>query len=102
VTAADPSPQAAGARTSLPARAPDRTCDERGARCPAPVIALARAAAALGPGALVEVLSDDEAAATDIPAWARLRGATYLGSAPPQDGRGGTAYYLLTAGPPAG
>jgi TusA-related sulfurtransferase len=85
-----------------PSRRPDRTCDERGQRCPLPVIALGRASSVLAPGSLVAVLSDDEAAATDIPAWARLRGATYLGAAPAPDGRGGDAYYVLTAVPEVG
>ena len=60
--------------------------DERGNRCPAPVIALARAARDLPPGTGVIVLSDDPAAEFDIPAWCRMRGATLLGSADAQPG----------------
>jgi TusA-related sulfurtransferase len=53
--------------------------DARGRRCPLPVIDLARAAADAGPGAEITVLADDPAARTDIPAWCRLRGHTYVG-----------------------
>ncbi len=48
--------------------------DARGLRCPAPVIALARAARDAAPGALLTVLSTDPAALHDVPAWARMRG----------------------------
>lgn len=54
--------------------------DARGRRCPLPVIDLARAARAAPDGALIEVLADDPAAASDIPAWCRMRGHDYLGS----------------------
>lgn len=52
--------------------------DERGRACPAPVIALGRAATGLGPGATIELLADDPAARTDVPAWCRIRGATLV------------------------
>lgn len=57
------------------AGAPDHDVllDERGQRCPLPVIALARVAKE-APEARVLLLSDDPAAATDIPAWCSLRG----------------------------
>ncbi len=42
--------------------------------CPVPIIRLARAAAPLPPGSLVELLTDDPAAEYDVPAWCRLRG----------------------------
>lgn len=48
--------------------------DARGLRCPIPVIRAARAASSLRPGARVEVLATDPAAATDLAAWARMRG----------------------------
>lgn len=59
------------------AEAPAVVVDVRGRACPAPVIELARAAQALGAG-VVEVLADDPAAGTDIPAWCRMRGARLL------------------------
>lgn len=48
------------------------TVDSRGKLCPIPVIELARAARDLDAG-LIEVLADDPAAETDIPAWCRMR-----------------------------
>lgn len=54
--------------------------DARGQRCPLPVIALARRARELPPGAVIEVLSTDPAARHDVPAWARLRGHEMVGS----------------------
>lgn len=54
--------------------------DCRGRPCPVPVIELARALPTVAVGEVVEVLSDDPAAATDIPAWCRLRGQEYVGA----------------------
>ncbi|HEX6500530.1 MAG TPA: sulfurtransferase TusA family protein [Micromonosporaceae bacterium] len=54
--------------------------DCRGQRCPLPVIALARRLPELPVGAVLRVLADDPAAATDIPAWCRMRGHGYLGA----------------------
>lgn len=59
---------------------PDATIDCRGQRCPLPVIALARRLPELPVGAVLRVLSDDPAAAVDIPAWCRLRDQEYLGA----------------------
>ncbi len=47
--------------------------DCRGQICPLPVITLARRIAEVPVGSTVTVLSDDPAAATDIPAWCRMR-----------------------------
>ena len=69
--------------------APDETLDCRGQRCPLPVIALARRLAELPVGAVLRVLSDDPAAAGDIPAWCRLRGQEFMGRVDV----GGTANY---------
>ena len=57
--------------------------DCRGQRCPLPVIALARRLPEVAVGGTVRVLADDPAAATDIPAWCRLRGQEFLGSPEP-------------------
>ena len=48
------------------------TIDARGLMCPAPVIELAKAAAELGEG-VIELLADDPAAETDVPAWCRMQ-----------------------------
>jgi tRNA 2-thiouridine synthesizing protein A len=55
--------------------------DCRGQRCPLPVIALARALPGVAVGSVVRVVADDPAAAVDIPAWCRLRGQEFVGTA---------------------
>jgi tRNA 2-thiouridine synthesizing protein A len=65
-----------------PSAEPD-VLDCRGQRCPLPVIALARRLPALPVGGVVRVLADDPAAATDIPAWCRMRGQEYAGAPAP-------------------
>jgi len=60
--------------------------DCRGQLCPQPVIALARRIGEVGVGELVEVAADDAAAASDIPAWCRMREQTYVGRALADDG----------------
>jgi tRNA 2-thiouridine synthesizing protein A len=54
--------------------------DCRGQRCPLPVITMAKRLTELPVGARLRVLADDPAAATDIPAWCRMRGHEYLGT----------------------
>lgn len=61
-------------------RPADVVVDARGLRCPAPVIRLARAARDAAPGTLVDVWWTDAAARHDIPAWARMRGHTVVGT----------------------
>ena len=58
--------------------AADDVLDCRGQRCPLPVIALARRLPELPVGAVLRVLADDPAAATDIPAWCRMRGHRFV------------------------
>ncbi len=53
--------------------------DTLGRRCPIPVIELAKQIGSVPVGAHVAVLSDDEAARLDIPAWCTMRGQRYLG-----------------------
>jgi tRNA 2-thiouridine synthesizing protein A len=53
--------------------------DCTGQRCPLPVIALARRLSRVPIGAVIRVIADDPAAATDIPAWCRLRDQAFLG-----------------------
>ncbi|MEV7418930.1 aminotransferase class V-fold PLP-dependent enzyme [Streptomyces sp. NPDC089919] len=60
--------------------------DALGERCPQPVIALAAAVARVSVGGTVTVLSDDEVARLDIPAWCALRGHAYLGESPADAG----------------
>lgn len=47
--------------------------DCRGLLCPLPVIQLAKRITDVEVGETVTILADDPAAATDIPAWCRMR-----------------------------
>ncbi len=65
--------------------------DSLGKRCPIPVIELAKVIDDVPVGGLVRVLSDDEAARLDIPAWCEMRGQEYVGEEPADKG---TAYLI--------
>ncbi|MFE7895183.1 cysteine desulfurase/sulfurtransferase TusA family protein [Streptomyces sp. NPDC057412] len=65
--------------------------DSLGKRCPIPVIELAKVIGQVPVGGLVRVLSDDEAARLDIPAWCEMRGQEYVGEEPAEQG---TAYLV--------
>lgn len=65
--------------------------DALGRRCPIPVIELAKRIGEVPVGATVRVLSDDEAARLDIPAWCEMRGQEYVGEEPADRG----AAYLV-------
>ncbi|MEV7246740.1 MULTISPECIES: aminotransferase class V-fold PLP-dependent enzyme [unclassified Streptomyces] len=78
-----------GAPAAAPAtavRAEELVVDSLGRRCPIPVIDLARAFGGVPVGGTVRVLSDDEAARLDIPAWCEMRGQEYLGEEPAERG----------------
>ncbi|MCX4701439.1 cysteine desulfurase/sulfurtransferase TusA family protein [Streptomyces sp. NBC_01373] len=60
--------------------------DSLGKRCPIPVIELAKVIGDVPVGGLVRVLSDDEAARLDIPAWCEMRGQEYVGEEPADRG----------------
>jgi cysteine desulfurase len=72
---------------------PALTVDALGARCPMPVIELARHIGDVPIGSVVAVLADDVAARLDIPAWCGMRGQEYLGEAALAEGPG--AAYLV-------
>ncbi|MFF8019301.1 aminotransferase class V-fold PLP-dependent enzyme [Streptomyces sp. NPDC007929] len=61
--------------------------DSLGKRCPIPVIELAKVIGDVPVGGLVRVLSDDEAARLDIPAWCEMRNQEYVGEEPADKGR---------------
>ncbi|MFE4216061.1 cysteine desulfurase/sulfurtransferase TusA family protein [Streptomyces sp. NPDC056844] len=65
--------------------------DALGRRCPVPVIELAKVIGEVPVGGTVTVLSDDEAARLDIPAWCTMREQEYVGEEPA--GRG-SAYVV--------
>ena len=78
---------------------PELWLDERGRRCPIPVIALARAQTqwqidGATSSLIVGVLADDPAAQYDIPAWCRLKGAEFIGEVTPPDAGLGTCYVV--------
>ncbi|MFI6661030.1 cysteine desulfurase/sulfurtransferase TusA family protein [Streptomyces sp. NPDC050523] len=88
----------AGVREKLGAPAPAATVqqdvlvvDALGKRCPIPVIELAKVIGDVPVGGLVRVLSDDEAARLDIPAWCEMREQEYVGEEPAERG---TAYLV--------
>ncbi|MCF1597605.1 cysteine desulfurase/sulfurtransferase TusA family protein [Streptomyces muensis] len=68
--------------------------DSLGKLCPIPVIELAKVIGDVPVGGLVRVLSDDEAARLDIPAWCEMRGQEYVGEEPAETG---TAYLIRRA-----
>ncbi|MDH6216464.1 cysteine desulfurase [Streptomyces pseudovenezuelae] len=65
--------------------------DALGKRCPIPVIELAKVIGEVPVGATIRVLSDDEAARLDIPAWCEMRNQEYVGEEPATEG---TAYLV--------
>ncbi|MEU6216207.1 aminotransferase class V-fold PLP-dependent enzyme [Streptomyces sp. NPDC047022] len=60
--------------------------DALGKRCPIPVIELAKVIGDVPVGGTVRVLSDDEAARLDIPAWCEMREQEYVGEEPAERG----------------
>ncbi|MFF5008722.1 cysteine desulfurase/sulfurtransferase TusA family protein [Streptomyces phaeochromogenes] len=70
--------------------------DTLGKRCPIPVIELAKVITDVPAGGTVRVLSDDEAARLDIPAWCEMRNQEYVGEEPTE---GGTAYVVRRKAP---
>ncbi|WP_333758516.1 aminotransferase class V-fold PLP-dependent enzyme, partial [Streptomyces sp. ISBFB 2968] len=82
---------APAATENVRAAGPGLVVDALGRRCPIPVIELAKVIGDVPVGATVRVLSDDEAARLDIPAWCEMRGQEYVGEEPVE---GGTAYLV--------
>ncbi|MCH0565071.1 MULTISPECIES: cysteine desulfurase/sulfurtransferase TusA family protein [unclassified Streptomyces] len=76
-------------------RRDDVVVDALGKRCPIPVIELAKVIGDVPVGGTVRVLSDDEAARLDIPAWCEMRGQEYVGEEPAGKG---TAYVIRRTG----
>jgi cysteine desulfurase len=72
--------------SKIPASVDALVVDALGRRCPIPVIELAKVIGDVPVGGTVRVLSDDEAARLDIPAWCEMRGQEYLGEEPADHG----------------
>jgi len=64
----------------------DLELDCRGMLCPLPVIELARHHTEVAVGGLVALVTTDVAAATDVPAWCRMRDQEYAGAEAAPDG----------------
>ncbi|MFI5617344.1 cysteine desulfurase/sulfurtransferase TusA family protein [Streptomyces sp. NPDC051567] len=75
-----------GAVPAAPPVADSVELDALGLRCPQPVIELARAIVTVPVGGTVTVVSDDEVARLDVPAWCAMRGHAYVGEAPREVG----------------
>ncbi|WP_411092663.1 cysteine desulfurase/sulfurtransferase TusA family protein [Streptomyces sp. 049-1] len=82
---------APAAAESAPQTGADLVVDAVGRRCPIPVIELAKVIGDVPVGGTVRVLSDDEAARLDIPAWCEMRGQEYVGE---ERAERGTAYLV--------
>ncbi|ATW48105.1 cysteine desulfurase/sulfurtransferase TusA family protein [Streptomyces peucetius] len=72
-------PATASASAVSPEVSESLVVDALGRRCPIPVIELAKVIGDVPVGGTVTVLSDDEAARLDIPAWCGMRGQEYVG-----------------------
>lgn len=77
---------APAAVSKVPASVDALVVDALGRRCPIPVIELAKVIGDVPVGGTVRVLSDDEAARLDIPAWCEMRGQEYVGEEPADHG----------------
>ncbi|MFF1445194.1 cysteine desulfurase/sulfurtransferase TusA family protein [Streptomyces sp. NPDC058295] len=77
---------APAAVTGAGVRGDELVVDALGKRCPIPVIELAKVIGEVPVGGTVRVLSDDEAARLDIPAWCEMRDQEYVGEEPADRG----------------
>jgi tRNA 2-thiouridine synthesizing protein A len=69
------------ARTPGMAQPPALTLDALGKKCPIPIIMLADKIREIPVGQTIEVLADDPAAKTDLPAWCALKSQEFVSSA---------------------
>ncbi len=69
------------ARAAQAAQAPALRIDALGRKCPLPIIMLAERIGEIPIGELVEVLADDPATKTDIPAWCGLKSHEFIDAA---------------------
>ena len=59
---------------------PSLTLDALGKKCPIPIIMLAERVRDVAVGQTIEVLADDPAAKTDVPAWCLLKSHEFVGA----------------------
>lgn len=60
---------------------PALTLDALGKKCPIPIIMLAERIREVPVGQVIEVLADDPAAKTDLPAWCALKSQEFVSAA---------------------
>jgi tRNA 2-thiouridine synthesizing protein A len=65
-----------------PAPAATLVLDALGKKCPIPIIMLADRIGEVPVGQIIEVLADDPAAKTDLPAWCALKSQEFVAAAP--------------------
>jgi tRNA 2-thiouridine synthesizing protein A len=65
-----------------PAPAATLVLDALGKKCPIPIIMLADRIGEVPVGQIIEVLADDPAAKTDLPAWCALKSQEFVRTAP--------------------
>ena len=78
-----PRQRAVGSSASLPPPVPSVpafTIDALGKKCPIPIIMLADRIRDVRVGQLIEVLADDPAAKSDLPAWCALKSQEFVGT----------------------
>jgi tRNA 2-thiouridine synthesizing protein A len=84
--ARDPRAPAPGSAPAAPssqraqAPHPALTLDALGKKCPVPIIMLADRIGEVPIGQVIEVLADDPAATTDLPAWCSLKSQEFVGA----------------------
>ena len=85
-----PLPRPPGAPRPAPAPAPAPppalTIDALGKKCPIPIIMLAERIREVPIGQAVEVLADDPAARTDVPAWCMMKSQEFVCATVRHDG----------------
>ena len=81
----NPAPHAghspAAPSSAIGAPKPVLTLDALGKKCPIPIIMLADRIREVPVGQTIEVLADDPAAKTDLPAWCALKSQEFVGAA---------------------
>lgn len=65
----------------------EETLDARGLLCPLPVLKARKRLSALGPGAVLKVMTDDPAAIIDVPHFCREAGHSLLSQSDEDDGQ---------------
>lgn len=78
VAAEGPSSATAATSGGAPAQRPFLTLDALGKKCPIPIIMLADRIGEVPVGRIIEVLADDPAAKTDLPAWCALKSQEFV------------------------